>query len=127
MRNLRRRMVWVKRAEVQDEGRAYLELTGVWSAAPVLKNEASPDGVPDRCLLLLDADTLWPCRVEWWGPTAEGKGLLCLMRMELRDPVFNHPMSPEECARNFTFDPGTAVVVDESQLGSEETAKKKMP
>ncbi len=118
LHNLRRSLVWAKRAPVVQAGRRAVELTGVWpealAAALAPKGLAWPRGMPDRCRLLLDAETLWPRRVEWWGPTASGKGLVRLVRLELRDPVLNRPLSPVECARTFSFDPGAAPVSDET-------------
>jgi hypothetical protein len=114
LRNLQKRMVWVKRAAVTRDGRAAVELTGVWPASSAQPDVASPPGMPDRCRLYLDADTLWPRRVEWCGPTAGGKTLGCLMEMELRDPVFDRRLTAEECARTFVFDPGNAAVTDET-------------
>jgi hypothetical protein len=117
LHNLRRSMVWVKRAPVMQAGTQILELTGVWpetlSAALAPNGKSWPQGMPDRCRLLLRADTLWPRRIEWWGPTTSGTGLVRLVQMELRDPVLNHALSARECARVFTFNPGKAPVSHE--------------
>jgi hypothetical protein len=131
LHNLRKRMLWVKRAAVTRAGRQLIELTGVWpearAAALAPNGSAWPDGVPDRCRLFLDADTLWPRRVEWWGPAAQGKELVRLAQLELRDPVLNHALPPEECARAFTFQPGSAKVVDDTTRVSAELTRTAAP
>jgi hypothetical protein len=117
LRNLRRSMVWVKRAVVVQGDRHVVELTAVWPEALSAALAASspwPQGMPDRCRLILDADTFWPRRVEWWGLSASGNELVRLVQMELRDPVLNRPLSTAECARTFSFDPGSALVCDET-------------
>ncbi len=119
LKNLRRRLVWTNLVEVPAAGRLAVELTGVWPK----KSAAGRAGQPDRCRLLLDADTLWPRRVEWWGPGASGKRLVSLLRLELGDPVINRPLSAEAFARTFTFAPGRARVVVET----EDAAAKRGP
>jgi hypothetical protein len=114
LKNLRRRLVWTNRVEVQIDGRPAVELTGVWPGKSPIGDRAGPASQPDRCRLLLDADTLWPRRVEWWGPGTSGKRLVCLMSLELADPEINRPLSAEQFARTFTFDPGRAPVVEET-------------
>src|SRR5262249_44086748 len=43
-----------------------LLLNGVRSEPPAEKSW--PDFLPRQCRLYLDAHTLWPYRLEWWGP-----------------------------------------------------------
>src|SRR5262249_38329239 len=43
-----------------------LLLNGVRSQPPAEKTW--PDFLPRQCRLYLDAQTLWPYRLEWWGP-----------------------------------------------------------
>ena len=84
LKNLQRRMVWAKRAEVRADGRAAVELTGVWPAEQlavlVPKDAEWPAGLPDRCRLLLDADTLWPAASDGGGRPWLGREWPCWFR-----------------------------------------------
>jgi hypothetical protein len=108
--NLRERLVWV--AAEKKEGR--VELTGVWPAdvrsALVAESRSWPAGMPRQCRLSLDETTLWPRRVEWWGPPTEGGDSDLLAVVELRQPICNRPLAPAEAAAVFAFDPGNAAV-----------------
>jgi hypothetical protein len=131
LRNLRRRMVWVDSLETRDGERAVIALTGVWPPETVAKlapkDAEWPAGCPDRCRVFLDADTLAPCRVEWWGPADQGKSLIRLVQIELGGVVVNQPLTQEECERTFRFDPGSAPVIDETKPFSDEYGKKAAP
>jgi hypothetical protein len=52
--------------------------------------------------LYLDARTLWPHRVEWWGtePRPESSPIVAL---EFRTPELNQPRDLPECARLFSY------------------------
>ncbi|MCI0378436.1 MAG: hypothetical protein L0215_12575 [Gemmataceae bacterium] len=68
--------------------------------------------VPRRVCLFLDAQTLWPIRVEQWISRAEvpslseprplGSGTL-VWQIEFREPRLNSALSDTECIREFTF------------------------
>jgi hypothetical protein len=58
---------------------------------------------PRKCRIFLDAHTLWPCRIEWWGSEKPGGRLEPLLQLEFRDPILNQPLSPERCRREFTL------------------------
>lgn len=89
---------------------------GIWQAKPVLRLEGTLDGAsqgppetcwlapPRFCHLYLDAQTLWPHRVEWWAAKADGSPFL-LLQVEFRSPEINLPLTHEECVRAFTFQP----------------------
>ena len=113
--DLRKQLIWVKREAISTDGTSLIELTGVWkpelTAKIAAKDEPWPEGVPDRCRLLLDAGNLWPRRVEWWGPVNK-KGTTLLAKLELRDPVLDHAPLRAECERLFSFNPGNAPVVE---------------
>ena len=111
LRNLRERMSWVKIEDVGQGGKPRRRLTGVWKPDPAADG-AWPAGLPRQCRLELDAATLWPARVEWWGPAADGAPNTLLAQVEFRDPVARPALTPQQCAREFTFDPGRAPVVD---------------
>jgi hypothetical protein len=110
--NLRERLSWV--GLEKQEGRYVL--TGVWPAAArtTLRGDGAawPAGLPRECRLTLDAATLWPRRVEWWGPPTDGGDSDLLAVVELRSPVCNRPMAPAEAAAAFTFDPGSTPVYE---------------
>ncbi len=58
----------------------------------------------DFCYLYLDAQMLWPARLEWWlGDPTHGARLI--LEMEFRDPQLNRPLSVSECIRAFTYRP----------------------
>ena len=59
------------------------------------------DYQPRQCRLVLDAATLWPYRLEWWGPTAGAPGDVRVMQIEFRNPTPNHPVDEA----TFTFNP----------------------
>lgn len=107
-------MVWPQREQVRRGTRLLHRLTGVWTdaARAVLgpKDQPWPTGLPCWCRLYLDCETLWPCRLEWWGKASEGADDRLLFLMELRDPVLNRPLPPSELATAFSFDPGPTPV-----------------
>ncbi len=116
---LRGCLIWVKQETVHRPGGGRLELTGVWpkprldELAP--RNKPWPTGLPRRCVLSLDAATLWPHRVEWWGPREGGDGEEVLAEMEFRNPVVNRPPPPDRCAGAFSFDPGETEVENRTE------------
>jgi hypothetical protein len=122
LRTLRYRLLWVgHEARRAGEAEVY-ELIGAWRPeevrARVPADRPWPAGLPRRCRVVLDARTLWPQRVEWWGPAMQGRprpagGADALLAVtEYRNPRANVPFTAEECARAFAFDPGKAPVTD---------------
>jgi hypothetical protein len=112
---LRTRLMWVAHEAVRDSAAERLVLTAVWPPS-VLRDIAPPDhpwpaGLPRVCRLSLNAKSLWPDSVEWWGPGAAGPDVL-LARTDYLNPAVNRPLPPEVCSRAFTFDPGTTPVSD---------------
>jgi hypothetical protein len=116
VRTLRSCLIWIKQDTVRRDSREQIELTGVWPAGRLRElapaDRPWPPGLPRQCRLCFDASTLWPRRIEWWGPAASGQDEVILAEMEFRDPIVNRPLSPEQCARAFSFDPGDAEVED---------------
>jgi hypothetical protein len=119
LKGLRARMSASRQEEVLWNGRAAHRLTLHWSgeqaAALAAAGAEWPAYLPRRCVLYLDAASLWPVRLEWWGPGAEPGPDTQLLQVEYRDPVLNRPLSPEECAREFAFDPGPGAVHDDTR------------
>jgi hypothetical protein len=107
-------------ALIRDGGQGWQGKSGRWAGGAVLHLNASWPGAEDqaefateglrapprakRVCVFLDAATLWPQRVEWWGETADGDPVP-VVEMEFRAPVLNQPLTPEECRREFTFVP----------------------
>jgi len=113
LQGLRSRLTFVRQENVQWRGKSVRLLTGV------RKDEAAASGVPRQCRLFMDAQTLWPHRLEWWGPGTEASGDSLLLEVEFRDPVLL-PSVPESV---FTFDPGRGKVTDMTRQWTEELAK----
>ena len=119
LRNLGFRLVWARQEAVRGNGAERLVLTGFWppEAAAVLAppEQPWPPALPYQCRLFLNARTYWPERVEWWGPPSTQGSQALLAEMEFRSPRLNRPLTSEQCARAFTFDPGKAPVTDETR------------
>jgi hypothetical protein len=104
---VRQHLTQPRREVIVWGGSEVIRITGEWpvnaarlAALPDLPGSA----VPRRCRVYLDARTLWPRRVEWWGTEKGGAGVL-LSQVEFRDPILNRPLSPERCAREFAWTP----------------------
>jgi hypothetical protein len=137
--HLRKRLTWVRREMVMRQGLLLAKLTGTWTQAALadLKpanaaggNRPSldaslrvadrvrdwPSGLPRQCRLYLDGKTLWPYRLEWWGPDPPQPGEALLMEMEWRQPVVNRPLSAAQCAQVFTWPGGDVPDATEEVL-----------
>jgi hypothetical protein len=113
LRDVQSHMGWVRHEQVA----AGVRLTGRWKEwvrANLLKGQTRwPAMLPRYCRLTLSAAaTGWPSRVEYWGPRVEDGPDRLLVEMEFRDPAFGLPLSDDDCAGLFTFDPGNAPVED---------------
>ncbi len=85
--------------------------TGLLDDAPVIQIhfDVNPSDktmtIPARhANVYLDARTLWPWRVEWWGPDNENR-LRSILRIEFLEPELNRELSVEECVRVFSYQP----------------------
>lgn len=85
----------------QCQGQSVLRVSGVLPSA----NENALSFKPSVCHVFLDAKTLWPVRVEWWGKKRERDPLSLMLQMEFRDPEVNRPLSHDDCARLFSYQP----------------------
>jgi hypothetical protein len=116
VRQLRGCLIWTKQETVHRPEGDRIELTGVWPPARLVELAPSdkpwPTGLPRRCVLSLDAATLWPHHIAWWGPGSVPEDEVVLAEVEFRDPVVNRPLSPEQCARTFFFEPGEVEYED---------------
>lgn len=87
--------------------------TGLWRGRPVIRigghqqTEVPPDPeVPllarhRHCYLYLDAETLWPCRLEWRVWERPNDAPRPWLQLEFRHPVVNRPPTPDVCAQVF--------------------------
>jgi hypothetical protein len=128
---LRQRMNCVGMDTVRREGRVLHRVTAVWK--PSVAAGLSPAGKPwpaglaRQCRLYLDVGTLWPHRLEWWGPDPPREEDSLLVQMEFRDPVLNQPPSAERCANEFQVkvDDDTATdITPETTQRLKDRAKK---
>ncbi len=127
LRSLRRSMTWVKVEKMNHQGKARLRLSGIWKAdyaAYIRSEQAWPAGLPEQCRLDLDERTLWPDRLEWWGPITDGGPDTLLAEIELRNPVVYPALTAERCAKEFTFEPGGAAVDDQTTAVKEEYTRR---
>ena len=102
LRSMRSRIDWSRKETVRRDGRECTKLTGS-CPADSSSNLPWPDGMPRQCRLYLDVQTLWPHRVEWWGPDSPRSGDVLLQQIEFRAPVLNRPLSAEQASREFAF------------------------
>ena len=127
LRNLRGRMNWVRVEKVNQPGKPRLRLTGVWTpdyAGYIRTEQGWPAGLPEQCQLDLDALTLWPDRIEWWGPATDGGADTLLAEVEFRDPVVYTTLTAERCAKEFTFQAGNAAVEDQTEAVKAEYGRR---
>jgi hypothetical protein len=107
LRLLRSGANWSRIENVRRGGQVFIKLSGAWPerARTTIKspNRLWSVGMPHRCRLYLDQATLWPQRIEWWGPEVAGGSDALLLQMEFRAPVINQPLTAEQCAREFGF------------------------
>ncbi len=80
--------------------------TGQWNGQEVIRlqgnlKEPVGQGSGQRVCLFLDAQTLWPIRVEQWSGRAEAS--ILIWQFEFREPRLNSALSDAECIREFTF------------------------
>ncbi len=97
LEGLRRDVVFTRKESARWRGKDVIVLTG---ARERPKGDWSTYD-PRQCRLVLDAGTLWPHRLEWWGPVPNATGDMRLMQIEFRNPMPNHPVNESL----FTFNP----------------------
>jgi hypothetical protein len=82
---LRGEVTFTHQERARWRNRDVIVLTGA-STKPVAGE--CPVYHPRQCRLVLDAATLWPHRLEWWGPAPEVTGDVRLVQIEMREPGF---------------------------------------
>lgn len=104
---LRQNVIFTRKEKVRWRDRDVIVLSGARrpGANPA---EAWPDYRPRQCRLVVDGETFWPHRVEWWGPMPGCTGDIRLIQIEFRETAVGQPI-PD---RFFTFLPGRRAVDD---------------
>src|SRR5262249_47178257 len=98
--DLKTRLKELSLATGMSGGAAAICISGQLDCDPSSLSQGKPLARPARtCRLYLDAQTLVPMRIEWWGTG----GLV--LEIAFSDVVLNQPLSHEECVREFTFTP----------------------
>jgi hypothetical protein len=107
LRNVRRRVQGARYQQQRWNGKDVYVIGGVWPEenTAIAAEFMTPHFQLRQCCLYLDAQTLWPHRVEWWGAESPQQTNILLVQTEYRNPVLNQPLSPERCAREFSFSP----------------------
>lgn len=89
---LREQTVFTRCERLRWRERHVFMLTG---ARPAASNNSWEMYRPRQCRLVLDAASLWPLRLEWWGPGPAVGGDILLMELDLGQPVLNQPIADE--------------------------------
>jgi hypothetical protein len=102
--SLRAGLVEPRLEAVDVQGRDLLLIQGKWvsdgKSARQVPAELQFRAAALECRVYLDAGTLWPCCVEWWGGVpGRAPQLLVQSAYDLR--AFNQPLSEERIAREF--------------------------
>jgi hypothetical protein len=111
LQSIRQRMVVTGQENVHWQGREMTKLTATWASDIAARaKQLSPQGqnwppfMSRQCCLYLEAidkqHTLWPRRIEWWGPAPPRSGDVLLLQLEFREPSFG-PLPPEQVAKEF--------------------------
>jgi hypothetical protein len=89
--------------------------TGVLQGTPVIQIKGDiPAEAMSKCMrtiipvrhayIYLDAKTLWPHRIEWWGADKKHP-LRAILSIEFFEPELGCELSDEECMRTFSYRP----------------------
>lgn len=114
--SLEQHMTFTKQELETWKGHDVYKLSAIAPESAGKQAGAWPAYVPRSSRCYLDKTTLWPYRLEWWGPVAvDGEDRL-LTQMEFREPKFFKGANiPKELASLFQFDAGKAQVMDRTQ------------
>jgi hypothetical protein len=113
LENLKSQVAFTKREETTWKDHKVIRLTGTWVDVPT-DSKDWVEFLPRQCIVYLDAETYWPYRIEWWGPTVRGEPRskdALLMQSEFRNPE-----RPKEiAAKNFAYEPpASAKITDKT-------------
>jgi hypothetical protein len=103
--SLRRGLVQPELRLVTVQGHDLLEIRGNWTRDPQA-NEPLPEDLRGRddvgaCRVFLDAATLWPRCVEWWGRGSDGNAAPLLVQTVYELTSLNQPLTGAQAAREF--------------------------
>ena len=127
IQSLEQHMVFTKQELENWKGHEVYLLTGIPPESAGKQSAPWPLFVPRKCRCFFDKVTLWPLRLEWWGPVAIGSEDAILTQMEFRDPKFYKGDSvPPELGKSFQFDAGKTPVVDQTQEMTNMLARQSM-
>jgi hypothetical protein len=105
LRSLRRALQNVQCQKRDWKGLDVIVISGIWpqetERSAGLPKEFKPRYQPRLCCIFLDAQTLWPHRLEWWGSEQPNQANTLLVQTEFRNPVINRVLPPEQCAAEF--------------------------
>jgi hypothetical protein len=87
------------------KGKRVVRLTGSVKGGLAVCPESRDGLMAQTCNLYLDADSLWPHRIEWWASPQPDEHDVLLVQLEFRGPQINQPLSHEDCVREFTYQP----------------------
>lgn len=109
------------------QSRKAIRLYGAWNADENALKKLPAHWRARQCALYLDAESLWPFRIEWIGAPRPRDPLVVLMRMDFRDAVINQPMTDAEIATAFHFpyecaDEATLIAREKDKLRVDEEA-----
>jgi hypothetical protein len=106
LKMVRERLGNLRGKAIRWRGFEIIQVTGAWPEDPGqladMPDYLRPRHVPRLCSIYLDAKTLWPHRVEWWGSEQPDDQPVLLLQTEFREPVLNRPLPPDRCAQEFS-------------------------
>jgi hypothetical protein len=127
LQSIQKRMIVTRQDKARHNGKEATKLTAGWgpeiSKAISTSDKPWPAFYARQCCIYLEPlgpeKILWPQRFEWWGPAPPRPGDSMLLEIEFRDPKLNQPLSPERCAQEFKFEPGTGEIPDRTEQAVE--------
>ncbi|CAN5513250.1 hypothetical protein BH10PLA2_BH10PLA2_14890 [soil metagenome] len=127
IQSLEQHMIYTKQEIETWKGHEVYKLTGVAPESAGKAANAWPLYVPRSSRCYFDKTTLWPHRLEWWGPTNAGGEDALLSQMEFRAPkFFTGEAMPTELAQAFKFEPGKGQILDRTQEMTELLTRQRM-
>ncbi len=119
---IRRNLLNPRRQAGLCQERNVIKLSGDWKADEANLKNLPTHLRPRRGALYLDAETLWPYRIEWIGSPRPQDHLVLLLQMDFQGPVINRPLSQAESAQvfRFPFECRDALAADPTMTTAEE-------
>jgi hypothetical protein len=114
---LRRELSQMRLETGTYRGQPAIEIKGEFGAGTVAAPLPTTTPIRYACVYL-DAQTLWPLRLEWWGLDPK-YGARPIVQMEFRAPVLNRALPLQECARLFSYQPAPGAYNKPAPQGPE--------